>query len=217
MRPDGRVAAGARSGLRPFRPIERVGNVAVTKSELRKSLRKLRHEHVASVPDRMRGLIFRHPPAQVLSMIPAESVIGIYNALPAEAPTAAYAAFFHERGHTIALPRIAAADAAMEFARHTDPYGESDLEVGAFGMLQPLESAESLSPDVLFVPLVGFTERGERLGQGGGHYDRWLAQNPRTIAIGLAWDCQLVDTLPNEPHDRKLAAVVTPTRFYGPF
>jgi 5-formyltetrahydrofolate cyclo-ligase len=33
----------------------------------------------------------------------------------------------------------------------------------------------------------------------------------------MAWDCQLVDSLPREPHDRPLAAVVTPTRFYGPF
>ena len=37
------------------------------------------------------------------------------------------------------------------------------------------------------------------------------------LAIGLAWDCQLVDDLPHEAHDRPLAAVVTPTRLYGPF
>ena len=72
-------------------------------------------------------------------------------------------------------------------------------------------------PDVLFVPLLGFTKNGGRLGQGGGHYDRWLAAHPDTVSIGLAWDAQLVDTMPLQEHDRGLSAVVTPTRFYGPF
>mgnify|MGYP006195389569 FL=1 len=56
-----------------------------------------------------------------------------------------------------------------------------------------------------------------RLGQGAGHYDRWLANNPPHAAIGLAWDCQLEESLPIEPHDVPLHAVVTPTRLYGPF
>ena len=67
------------------------------------------------------------------------------------------------------------------------------------------------------MPLLGFTDRGERIGYGGGHYDRWLARNEPLAAIGLAWDCQLVEELPTEPHDRQLTAVITPTRLYGPF
>jgi 5-formyltetrahydrofolate cyclo-ligase len=70
---------------------------------------------------------------------------------------------------------------------------------------------------VLFVPLIGFTADGARLGQGGGHYDRWLPEHPGTLTIGLAWDCQLEDTLPHEAHDQPLRAVVTPTRLYGPW
>ena len=84
-------------------------------------------------------------------------------------------------------------------------------------MLQPTGAAEAVTPQVLFVPLLGFSETGQRLGQGGGHYDRWLADHPETLAIGMAWDCQLVDELPSEDHDAPLAAVVTPTRLYGPF
>ena len=71
--------------------------------------------------------------------------------------------------------------------------------------------------DAISDPLVGFTSQGARLGQGGGHYDRWLADHPDTVAIGLAWDCQLVDALPVEPHDIPLTAIITPTRIYGPF
>ncbi|RNJ61720.1 MAG: 5-formyltetrahydrofolate cyclo-ligase [Porphyrobacter sp. IPPAS B-1204] len=186
-----------------------------TKSELRKALRAARKAHVEALPDHIRGLLFHRPPAPLLARIPQEATIGVYHAGPWEAPAAAYARFFHEAGHTIALPRFAAPDAPMAFARHTDPYADSELEVGPFGMLQPAGDAEALIPDVLFVPLVGFTPALERLGQGGGHYDLWLAEHPPLLAIGLAWDAQSRDSLPTEPHDRPLDAVVTPTRIYG--
>lgn len=187
----------------------------LTKADLRKTLRAARRAHVESLPDAIRGLLFHRPPAPLLARIPQGAIIGVYHAGPWEAPAAAYARFFHEAGHTIALPRFAARDGAMTFRRHSDPYDESDLSPGPFGMMQPGDDAEPLTPDVLFVPLVGFTDTGARLGQGGGHYDRWLAEHPALLAIGLAWDAQLCDVLPLEPHDAALDAVVTPTRIYG--
>jgi 5-formyltetrahydrofolate cyclo-ligase len=186
-----------------------------SKSELRRALRETRKAHVTALPDAIRGLLFHRPPAPMLAQIGDEAVIGLYHAGPHEAPTGGYARFLHEAGHTIALPRFADRTAPMVFARHTDPYGESDLEPGPFGVLQPQTDAEVLVPEVLFVPLVGFTDACERLGQGGGHYDRWLAEHPGTLAIGLAWDAQLCADLPAEPHDMPLDAVVTPTRIYG--
>lgn len=188
-----------------------------SKAQLRKMLRAARREQVASLPDAMRGLVFRHPPAALLHKIAPDAIIGLYHAGPDEAPTTAYAGHFLDRGHRIALPRFAARDTVMEFAEHRDPYGMSDLEIGPFGVLQPPATAPALLPQLLFVPLVGFTARGERLGQGGGHYDRWLAAHPETPTVGLAWDCQLCDSLPREEHDILLDAIVTPTRLYGPF
>lgn len=188
-----------------------------TKAALRQALRAARRRHVATLPDATRALLFRVPPAPLAALIPEEATIGLYRAGPNEAPATPYARHFLERGHAIALPRFADRDAPMEFALHTDPYEEGDLEAGPFGLLQPLAQAEAAVPDVVIVPLIGFTADGRRLGQGGGHYDRWLAAHPATVAIGLAWDAQLVDDLPDEPHDRPLAAVVTPTRLYGPF
>lgn len=188
-----------------------------TKAELRQSLRAARRAHVAALPPAIRGLVFHRPPAPLLEFVPEGAAIGLYAANPHEAPTTAYAQFFFESGHELALPRFATRGSAMEFARFADPFEESDLEVGPFGLLQPQSEASVLEPQVLLVPLVGFTAEGARLGQGGGHYDRWLAAHPETIAIGLAWDCQLVEKLPVKPHDRPLTAVVTPTRLYGPF
>ncbi|NVD44196.1 5-formyltetrahydrofolate cyclo-ligase [Qipengyuania atrilutea] len=189
----------------------------MTKDELRKTLRSARREHVAAQPEGIRALLFLRPPAAILDLIPEGATIGLYRANPHEAPAAHYARFFAERGHSLALPRFLSRGADMHFAAFTEPFGESDLEPGPFGLMQPAAEAAAMIPDVLFVPLVGFTRDGARLGQGGGHYDRWLEAHPDTLAIGLGWDVQAVDDLPLEAHDYALDAVITPTRMYGPF
>ncbi len=188
-----------------------------SKSEIRKHLRAARRVHVAALDPATSALLFRIPPAPLLDLIPQEAVIGLYHAVGAEAPTTSYAQFFLERGHAIALPRFLTISDPMHFARWTDPLAESDLVPGAFDMMEPARDAREVTPEILMVPLLGFTERGERLGQGGGHYDRWLADHPETRTIGMAWDCQLVEELQTEQHDISLDAIVTPTRFYGPF
>ena len=181
-------------------------------------MRKARKEHVAAQPDTIKALLFHRPPRPVLEKISAEAVIGLYHATPDEAPAAGYARFFQEQGHIVALPQFEAPDAPMGFAEHIDPFDQSDLVEGPFGMRQPDKQAPTLVPDVIFAPLVGFTAAGERLGQGGGHYDRWLSEHPGRIAIGLAWDVQFIEddsVLPTEPHDVALDLIVTPTRIYG--
>lgn len=187
----------------------------ITKTTIRRSLRAVRRAHVAAQSDAIRALLFHRPPAPVAAQVAPDAVIGLYHAGPYEAPAHGYARFFHDAGHPVALPHFAARDAAMTFRRHSDPHGQSDLTPGPYGMLQPVEDAAPIIPDLLFVPLVGFTAALDRLGQGGGHYDRWLAEHPGVTAIGLAWDAQLCDTLPTAPHDRRLDAVITPTRIYG--
>ena len=189
----------------------------MNKTILRKQLRALRRDHVATLDPATRALILHRPPAPLMALVPEGATIGLYHATAHEAPAFGYARFFHERGHPLALPRFAHRGAGMEFAAFADPWDEGGCEVGPFGLLQPGEDAQPLIPDILFVPLLGFTDVGARLGQGGGHYDRWLTANPGTPAIGLAWDAQRVADLPVEAHDRALTAVVTPTRLYGPF
>jgi 5-formyltetrahydrofolate cyclo-ligase len=189
-----------------------------TKSDLRKTLRRARREHVSAQPAHIRALLFHRPPGPLLAAIDADAVIGLYHATGDEAPAGGYARFFQERGHRLALPRFADAGAPMEFAEHTDPFDESDLVPGPFGLRQPGPRAPALVPDVLFVPLIGFTASGSRLGQGGGHYDRWIAERPGALRVGMAWDVQLIepeDALPLEPHDMALDCIVTPTRIYG--
>jgi 5-formyltetrahydrofolate cyclo-ligase len=196
---------------------ERQGTEVLEKSDLRKQLREARRAHAAAQPPAIRSLLFNRPPEPLLAMIPHGTVIGLYHATANEAPTASYAKFFLERGHALALPRFQSIKSEMAFAAFTDPFTESDLVEGPFHLMQPKARAKDAIPDVVVVPLVGFTAQGHRLGQGGGHYDRWMETHPGRTKIGLAWDVQLVDEIPLEPHDQGLDAVVTPTRMYGPF
>ena len=187
-----------------------------SKAALRARLRAARREHVAALPDAVRGLLFRRPPRPIEGLISSGAVIGLYSETPEEAPASGYARWFFEAGHTIALPWFADRTAAMEFRVWDNPILEVGLISGPWSIPQPREGAPVV-PDVVFVPLVGFTPDGARLGMGAGHYDRWLEAHPAALAIGMAWDCQEVAALPLEPHDRPLAAIVTPTRLFGPF
>ncbi|MDE1915076.1 MAG: 5-formyltetrahydrofolate cyclo-ligase [Sphingomonadales bacterium] len=185
------------------------------KKALRASLRKARRAHVAALNERIKALILLRPPAIVAALAAPGSTVGLYHALPEEAPTRGYAAWFGENGYKVALPWFADADAPMQFRLWANPHDDGELEPGPFGARQPHGDAAEALPQTVFVPLVGFTQDGHRLGQGGGHYDRWLALHPDVTALGLGWDCQLVEELPLEEHDHPLHAVITPTRLYG--
>ncbi len=190
-------------------------DLADEKAALRKRYRQARAEHVEALPQNLRALILNRPPAPVLAMIPADATVGLYHPSGSEAPALGWARWLSENGHRVALPFFPARDAAMEFRIWGNPWDDELLEAGPWRAMQPSLHDEAVVPDIVIVPLVAFTADGHRLGQGGGHYDRWLAAHPDVTAIGLAWDCQLAEELPVEPHDRPLAAIVTPTRIYN--
>ena len=188
-----------------------------SKGVLRKRLKAARRAHCTALPDGVRALLFLRPPRAVSDGIAAGTTIGIYAEAPDEAPASAYARWFFEAKHPVALPWFAERDAAMTFRLWENPLSGEGLERGPWGMLQPPADAPPAEPGLVFVPLVGFTASGARLGMGAGHYDRWLAEHPQASAIGLGWDCQETPLIPLEPHDRALDAVITPTRLLGPF
>jgi len=183
------------------------------KALLRKRYRTRRREYVASLPQGVRHLMLNRPPAHVAQMIPEGAVVGMYYPAGDEAPSLGWTRWLAENGRRVALPAFASRESPMEFREWDNPFDEDALSISPWGGLQP-SSGKRVVPDLVVVPLLAFTARGERLGQGGGHYDRWLSEHPRVHAIGLAWDCQIVDALPVEEHDRHLSAIVTPTRFY---
>lgn len=84
-----------------------------------------------------------------------------------------------------------------------------------FGTLAPPEGVPLVRPSVLLMPLAAFDRAGHRIGYGQGHYDRTLAAlaadgGEKPITIGLAYGVQEVASVPAEPHDWRLDAIVTP-------
>ncbi|MEN9430095.1 MAG: hypothetical protein RJA86_954 [Pseudomonadota bacterium] len=104
--------------------------------------------------------------------------------------------------------------AQLGFVKVT-PY--SRLHRHRFGMKEPKFGRRLFiyQLDIVCMPLVGFDDKGNRLGMGGGFYDRSLAhhKNTRLIKLGLAHDCQQVDVLPTNTWDIGLTGVLTPTRY----
>jgi 5-formyltetrahydrofolate cyclo-ligase len=89
----------------------------------------------------------------------------------------------------------------------------AELVPGTFGTVGPGLEAAELDPDIMLMPLSAFDAAGHRIGYGGGYYDRAISRlhekglKPRLI--GIAFDCQEVASVPAEPHDVKLDAVLT--------
>lgn len=92
---------------------------------------------------------------------------------------------------------------------------ENDLSPGQFGIREPKSHCSEVllkHLDLALVPGVGFDLMGRRLGRGKGFYDRLLAEISGT-KCGVAFDEQIVDEIPTEPHDVHLNCILTPTRW----
>jgi len=113
-------------------------------------------------------------------------------------------------GKSVYYPRRAAGD--LEFLE----CAPADLAPGSSTIPEPRDGTP-LSPAagqgvVFLVPGLGFDPRGVRLGRGAGCYDRSLARHPHAARIGLAYEMQVVPTVPEATWDVRMDAVVTEAR-----
>ena len=95
---------------------------------------------------------------------------------------------------------------------------ETHLTPGYCDILEPTperQKENTVSPetiDVVIVPGSVFDERGGRFGYGGGYYDKFLSRTPHATKIGLAFDLQVVEKAPLQPHDELLDYIITEQR-----
>ena len=112
-----------------------------------------------------------------------------------------------------ALPAVVDRAGQMLFRRHD---AGDILTPDVMGVPAPPNSAQIVTPDVIFAPVLAFDRRGGRLGQGGGYYDRLIASlraHGPLLVIGLAYAGQELAEVPMEPHDQRLDAILTETEF----
>ena len=118
----------------------------------------------------------------------------------------------HGQGATLCLPVAGQRGDRLVFRRWAP--GDT-LDQGPFGTFHPRASAPNVEPDLLFVPLLAFDSKGNRLGYGAGYYDRTLShlRSGRAVAAwGIAFDEQEVPHIPVEPTDAGLDGIITDKR-----
>ena len=91
--------------------------------------------------------------------------------------------------------------------------GFDELAPDRFGIPTPVRPhAPRRAIDVVLAPCIAVAPDGRRLGFGGGYYDRFLAAHREVFVAALAYEAQVVDDIPTQPHDRRVDAVVTERR-----
>jgi len=143
---------------------------------------------------------------------PAPQIIAAYSPLADEPDLRPLLTQWVAAGLIVALPVVAQRQAPLAFRVWTP---QTTMVAGAYGILAPQDGA-MVTPDVLLVPTLGYTDTAYRLGYGGGYYDRTLADlharaHPH-VAIGIAWTSGRLDAQDWQPapHDMPLDAVLTP-------
>lgn len=142
---------------------------------------------------------------QTLEIYANAHTIGAYVPLPDEIDVTA---IMTDSARTFYIPAFNEALGGYQMARMGDTFKR-----GRFGILEPVDPvfAEPDELDLLLIPGVAFDRTGNRMGRGGGFYDRMLTAY-HTIRVGLCFDFQCLETIPVEEHDIKMDLIVTDTQ-----
>jgi 5-formyltetrahydrofolate cyclo-ligase len=163
-----------------------------------------RAEAAARVQAELVSLVRRLRPARMTAYVPVASEPG-----GPDLPAVLRAAL--EPAAELLLP-VLSDDLDLDWAAYTDP--ESLVAAGR-GLREPvgprLGRSAVADAGLVVVPALAVDHRGLRLGRGGGSYDRALARVPvTTVTVALLHDGELVASVPAQPHDRPVRAVITP-------
>jgi 5-formyltetrahydrofolate cyclo-ligase len=155
-----------------------------------------------------KGLAIAEHGAAGLDVSPGAVVSGFFP-IRSEADIRPLMAALKARGARLCLPVI--------LDKQTIVFRElvagAELVPMGFGTFGPGPEAKVLEPTLMLVPLSAFDAQGQRIGYGGGYYDRAIERmhkkGHQPQLIGIAFDCQEVASVPAEPHDVRLHAILT--------
>jgi len=185
-----------------------MNNPPSDKPALRRIMKERRAAETAKNPSA--GVALRDLFLKTITL-PAHAVVAGYITSDNEIDPAPLMEALHRQGHKLALPVGGSKDQPLLF-RHFTP-GDA-LVPGRHGIAEPAATISTIEPDVVLVPLLAFDSYGNRLGRGGGHYDRaliLLRQRRKILAIGLALSVQQMPIIPTDSLDARLDKIVTET------
>ncbi len=102
----------------------------------------------------------------------------------------------------------------LDFLNNNYPDVQIDMTESKISESQNIPEGQTY--DLVIVPLIAFDRQGNRLGYGGGYYDKFLAKNNYKQAIGLAYSLQEIKKLPVEEHDQSLDLIITEKEIIRP-
>lgn len=176
------------------------------KASLRSVARQRRRAFVASLDPLAHRLAFKVVPSPLARRLEGMRTVALYMGLDDEAPAQRLAGQLQAMGLTLALPRVIDRLGSMDFLSWSP---EEQLFPGLFGTSHPEPTGDRVVPDVIIAPLLGFDREMNRLGQGGGYYDRVFARYPDALRVGLGWSVQEHDIVPADPWDLPLHMILT--------
>ena len=179
------------------------------KKKIRKDLiqkRKLFHLHsLESANDLARNLI-HFLNSKNFSI--TKKNIAIYWPIGSEIDTKPSIAALAEFGATISLASTENGD--IKYRLWTP---DTRIDINKLGII--INSKEVKSPDIIICPLIGFDKDLNRLGRGGGYYDKSLYEYKNIIKIGFAYSIQQIKMLPIEKHDVNMDVIITEKHIFN--
>ena len=148
---------------------------------------------------------------QLKKKIFKNKIVGSYYPVNFEADTFQLMKMFKQKGYKLSLPVISSKyDMIFYTWNLNDP-----LHVNKYGIPEP-KSKIKVIPSILLIPMVAYDKRLNRLGYGGGYYDRFLEkyEKKNILKIGLAITCQEVKKLPTNNFDKKMDYILTEKKLY---
>lgn len=179
---------------------------AVARQAAQRVRNKLSFEWIAQASERAQQRILELPEFQ------RARVVALYRALPREVATDALVAACRAGAKTVLLPAWNKERGAYGLARWDEGM---PLRAGMYGIEEPVDRVWVPASEVDFIAVtcLAFDEYGFRLGHGGGHFDRLLAEVRGTKAC-LAFECQKLTAVPVESHDIQVDVIATEKALY---
>ena len=138
--------------------------------------------------------------------------IGLYYPIGSEVSTIEIIQYLNKKKYTVSLP-VLEKNSKMSFYEWNE---KSPLKINNFGIPEPIKS-KKITPSTLVIPIVAFDTKLNRLGYGGGFYDRFINKLEKTkkiLKIGLALSCQKIKKVPTNRFDKKMNYILTENKVY---